>query len=344
MTKTGPSVAIIGAGLAGHSLAKMLENSFHISLYDKSRGVGGRMSTRYSNQYEFDHGAPFFTCRSKPFKQFLTPFLETGEVRQWTPRVMTLNHQKKPYRRDWFEPHYTAVPRMNALCKSLVPHEKIKLDTQITEIKKEASSWFLLDQNQDLHGPYDWVVCTAPAPQTAKLIPASFCDYGRIAETQMTGCYSLMLGFQPPLEIGWQAARVKDSSIDWIFLNSSKPGRPDACSLLLHSTSKWAQDHIEQDQQETEQDLTRELERILGKGPLPSADFSSLHRWRYAFTDPAADDESVKDGAEKEDIEREGFLIDRELQLGVCGDWLMQGSVESAFLSAFGLAEQMQRS
>ena len=42
-----PSVAVIGAGIAGTACAAALRRSgLNVSLFDKSRGVGGRMATR----------------------------------------------------------------------------------------------------------------------------------------------------------------------------------------------------------------------------------------------------------------------------------------------------------
>ena len=64
-----PKIAVIGAGLAGVSLAKNLADFADITLFEKSRGSGGRMSFRRAGPFSFDHGAQFFTARSEPFDQ-----------------------------------------------------------------------------------------------------------------------------------------------------------------------------------------------------------------------------------------------------------------------------------
>lgn len=43
---TKQKIAIVGAGLAGLSAAKELESSAEVTVFDKSRGVGGRLATR----------------------------------------------------------------------------------------------------------------------------------------------------------------------------------------------------------------------------------------------------------------------------------------------------------
>ena len=109
---TVPNIAIIGAGMAGLTLARRLQTFARVTLFEKSRGVGGRMATRRVEHFNFDHGAQTFTARSSDFRRFLAPWIKQGVVQQWSPRVITLSPDEKPYKRDWFEPHYVAVPGM----------------------------------------------------------------------------------------------------------------------------------------------------------------------------------------------------------------------------------------
>ena len=63
-------IAIIGSGIAGLSAARELrQNGVDVYLYEKSRGVGGRMSTRYAGDWEFDHGAQYFTAQDEDLKK-----------------------------------------------------------------------------------------------------------------------------------------------------------------------------------------------------------------------------------------------------------------------------------
>jgi ribosome-binding ATPase YchF (GTP1/OBG family) len=68
-------IAIIGTGIAGLSAARALRDAGHVvQLFDKSRGSGGRMSSKRSDAGSLDMGAQYFTAGVE-------------EVRAWTVKV-----------------------------------------------------------------------------------------------------------------------------------------------------------------------------------------------------------------------------------------------------------------
>ena len=81
-------IAIIGAGLSGFSAAHLLKYCADITLFEKARGVSGRMSTRRAEPYVFDHGAQYFTARTKPFQDFIQPLLDQGIIERWDARYV----------------------------------------------------------------------------------------------------------------------------------------------------------------------------------------------------------------------------------------------------------------
>jgi renalase len=58
----GRTIAIIGAGISGLSVAYTLRTLKHLNvlLLEKSRGVSGRATTRRKDNFAFDHGANYF--------------------------------------------------------------------------------------------------------------------------------------------------------------------------------------------------------------------------------------------------------------------------------------------
>lgn len=323
-------IAIIGAGLSGLVLAHQLKNRADVTLFEKSRSVGGRLATRYADPYQFDHGAQFYLVKTDAFQNFLQPLIEQGIVENWCADFVEITGTKITGNRKWDESpaHYVSAPKMNALGNHLAQGLNIKLQTQVQPIAPIENHWHLTDDKGESLGEFDWVISTAPAEQSAALLPESFAHYERVKNTKMQGCYALMLGYKQPLVLPWQAALVKQADLSWVSVNSSKPKRDIGYSLQALATNNWADEHMEDDVESVQAHMLAELAKVTGVA-VDHADHIALHRWRYANVKKQSGEPS---------------LIDPKSQLGACGDWCIQGRVESAFTSAMHLADTIKLS
>ena len=65
------TIAIIGAGMAGLTAARILSHrGARIAVFEKSRGIGGRLSTRAT--IEFLHGAELSNCFAPDVIRFVS--------------------------------------------------------------------------------------------------------------------------------------------------------------------------------------------------------------------------------------------------------------------------------
>lgn len=313
-------IAIIGAGLAGLSLARALPSGADVTLFEKSRGIGGRMATRYAGDYEFDHGAQFFTAKSTAFQSALAPFQDAGSVQPWPANVALIGDA-----RETSAQRYVSAPRMNTLCKSMAEGLSLKSKVQIAKLEKQNAQWILIDSDGQSHGPFDWVISAAPAPQTEALFPSEFAGHTALKSVRMAGCFSLMLGFEAPISLPWPAARIARKPVGWMAVNSAKPGRATGHSILIQSSNDWAQAHLEDDRDSVQAALMESAMEISG-ADLASASHIALHRWRYAATPvPAGTD----------------YLLDETNKLAACGDWCLGSRVEAAFTSGHSLGSKL---
>lgn len=320
-------VAVVDAGLSGLVVARRLQALADVHVFEKSRGTGGRLATRYAGDFEFDHGAQYFTAGTEEFRAFLQPLIDAGEVAEWRGTLAEYDHRSMTTLRPWGEerPRFVGAPRMNCVGKALAAGLRIRLQTTITAITRRHDGWYLSDQGGGESGPYDWLVLTSPAPQSATLADAlpglrSFCEQRR-----MLGCFALMLGFSDAIELEWQAATVRNADIDWIAVNSSKPGRGPAFSLIVHSSNAWAETHMDDDVEFVTGRMLDEASLVVGSD-MRLAAHRQLHRWRYA-------------NAEKQT--GPAYYLDEHQGLAACGDWCIRGRVEAAFTSARQLAESL---
>lgn len=311
-------IAIIGAGLAGLHLASQISSAHTVTVYEKARGPGGRMSTRRAAPYAFDHGAQYFTAESEAFRDFLNPLIADGAVAEWPE---TIELRAGAYVSEKLK--YAPISGMNTICKALADNLDVGAGVEVTALHRRPEGWHLSLLSGEVAGPYDWVVSTAPAPQTALLFPDTFAHMSRLSAVKMRGCFALMLGFEEPLRLDWVALKSAQPPIGWIAVNSAKPGRSDRYSVIVQSSNDWAESHLDDDADAITQTLLLAASE-LAQTDLSCARHQALHRWRYASTQTPA-------GA--------AYLKDDDLQLAACGDWCTGGKVEAAFLSANALAE-----
>ena len=321
------NIAIIGSGLAGLTAATKLKDFANVTVFEKSLGVSGRLSTRNADPYFFDHGAQYFKIKSDEFKEFVSPIIQEGFIKKWDARFVEIKNRKIIRERDWDEKniHYVGVPGMNSIGKYLAHGLNIKFDMHVQSIHKDKDKWYLKDQEGSEHGYYDWIIITAPAPQTLNFIDKNSTFYKMIESIKMSACYSLMLGFDKPLPLSFDAAHIYGDDLSWISVNSSKPGRNNKFCLLINSTNEWANQNINNDREEIKDYLIKQSTKVLGHD-LNTASHKVIHGWRYANTD-------FQQG--------EKYLIDKNKNIAICGDWLIQGRVEAAYTSGSEMTKKL---
>ncbi|MBO6655259.1 MAG: NAD(P)-binding protein [Pseudomonadales bacterium] len=299
-------IGVIGAGIAGAWIGNQLRDAGHdVVVFEKSRGMGGRMATRRNGDFAFDHGAQFFTARTKEFRTLIESCPEV--VAQWQPRLVTLGDVEKTFKREWFEPHFVCVPGMGSLCRELLMDVPVELQTEITDLQQSSNGWCVYDHNGrkfDCH----WIISTAPAEQTRKLLP-----FAPLETVTYAPCFTLMAGLET--RPTFDAAVVRGRALEWLAVTASRPGRPARPGIIAHASGDWSREHYDVDQAKISQWLIEEL-RELG---VAVGSHVSLHRWRYARV--------MKP-------HREPYWLDGSNRVAACGDWGIGARIEDAFGSA----------
>lgn len=318
-----PSVAVIGAGLAGLACARELsERGLVVTVFDKGRTPGGRATSRRADGLRgFDHGAQFFTARGPWLSSQLPSWEQAGVVARWAPRIARPTDGTERAPETW----WVGAPRMGALAAHLARDLDLRLRHHATAITRADGAWFTTittaeDGVSFVHRS-DALVIGVPAPQCAALLTPASSLFGAVAAVEPTACWAVMLVLQTDraLEVDLFESRV--GAIAWAAREASKPGRsvPEGEELwTLHASTEWSQAHNEDPPERVCAALVADfVERHLG------ADAKVIdvkaHRWRYArgrVRGPPP-----------------GALFDEAAVLAICGDWLVGDRVEGAMTS-----------
>jgi predicted NAD/FAD-dependent oxidoreductase len=291
-------IAIVGAGAAGLAAAYGLRTvTDEITVFEKSRGFGGRAATRGRHGCRYDHGANYITVTSDRVERLLAAHLPTEDlVRIGRPiwsfdatgaisrgREDDLNRTSK-----WTYRH-----GINTLGKLLARHgpAEVKRETRITEIAHEGV-WRLQDREGDRYGPFDVLLLTPPAPQTAALLATASSEVARRVQRNVDDV-SYAAQFAYIFAYGRTVARPgrfyglvsedEGHPLRWIGFEHDKPGHvPEGESVLVAQTGpNWTAERVDEDPESYADDIRNHMEEIL-VADLRQPSWYDVQRWRYA--------------------------------------------------------------
>ena len=338
-------VAVVGAGLSGAACAAGLRVAgVQVTLFEKSRNVGGRMATRratwadasgIAHPVSFDHGAHYFTAVRPRFRAAIARAMKASCVVGWQPIV---HASRSPETKRCFVP----TPSMPALCSHLLAGASVHLNATVRRLQRAVDgTWYVATDGAPLAGPFRHVVVALPPAQAAVLLAGHQDVWAAALMAQRMDPRWTLMAVTDDVDWPWDAAELDRSPLAWMSRNDRVPGRamrPGFAVWTAHATAEWSAAHLE-----AEPHVVRDELRMALQSQLPSCNaamqpvrwhHAEVQRWRYAGS--ASDGLDVLDGDKS--------LWDESLGIGVCGDWLGGSGVEAAWHSGDELADNMAAS
>lgn len=325
-------VAIVGAGLSGLSAGAALESrGYPVQIFDKGRGPGGRMARRRAGDYQFDHGAQYFTTRDSEFEKQVVAWRTAGIAAPWNPTLVVLNRGTADPKRGG-PPRYVGTPGMNAPARALASNLDVSYGMKIRGVTQTGSGYVLTDDRGVDRGAFTALVLAVTPEQAEPLFPRG-CSFAHDPLTiRLDPCWAVMVVFAerpgsvrqaPPFD----AAFVHDSPLSWAARNASKPLRPGNEAWVLHASRTWSSDHEEDSAESVAGALLDAFRDAMGV-ECPDVLHLAAHRWRYAQARAPL---------------KVGSLWDADRRVGLCGDWCSGSRVEGAYLSGLRAAEAVSQ-
>jgi predicted NAD/FAD-dependent oxidoreductase len=334
-------VAIVGAGAAGLAAAYRLRDApVETVTFEKSDALTGRAATRTRDGFVYDYGANYLKADDPTVNQLVTDDLAEGLVDVTEP-VYTFDGQGRiEPGRDADEHKWTYREGLHTLGSHLVSaiDDTVERGTRVTALERDGDQWLVhLEESstaEPVRGPFDAVLLTPPAPQTAEILRASRWDDKRrtdIADAAATIPYrticTVVAAYDRPIDRRWYALvnTDREHELGWVAREACKPGHvPEGKSLLVIQPSPdWSERHSDSPDAaavEKALDLTADLlddpdrPKVNGSGgeqghpEWTRPEWTDDKLWRYALPDEGLADE------------QRGFTRDAGLYLA--GDWV----------------------
>lgn len=299
MSMSNPKVLLVGGGLTSALTAFMLtEKAPHLelSIWDKARGAGGRMTTARSpsnNGCTVDMGAqyisatPQFQCKHG---EIYSQLVRDGVLVPMDIDMVEGMHA--PRQGQEGTKHYVVPNGMSNLVKYFFKRSgvDVKFNKRISEVSESGSRWLVKTEcgAEDL---FDQVLLTIPVPQLLALeggIKTIIHKQPEILANLESVSYStrFVLGmfFNQPVSLGvsWASKYITtDPVIRFLSVDNVKRGRPDLpTSVLVHSTVKFGLENINKTHEEMKPKMLAAVKSLHPTWPEPES-VKSL-KWLYS--------------------------------------------------------------
>ena len=302
-------VAIIGAGIAGIAAARTFAAAgWRPVLFDKSRGLGGRMATRRAEGLRFDHGTPHVNAAGPALTDLLADARRADVAAPWVGGGLV------------------GKPGVSALARWAVGDLPVVAACPVSTLIRGPNGWTVATDDGPAETPgndeFGCVVVAVPAPQAAPILATGGDRFPALAATSYAPCWTLMVALDKAVDLPEGRRDCSDPMIGKIIHETTKPSRDGAAaSLVAHATPAWSRAHLERDKETVADEMLAHLRDLLKIDAAPV--FHVAHRWRFAEVETAAN---------------VPFVWDNDRGLGACGDWCQGSGVEGAFESGAALA------
>jgi predicted NAD/FAD-dependent oxidoreductase len=303
--------------MAGLAAAWSLRDFAEVTVFEKSRGVAGRAATRRrstpAGTWAYDHGAQYAKTPEGAAHRLVHTELPTEGLVEIDRPVWTFDADGTVAPGDEEREHggqWTYRTGVSQLGKRLVGAAGAQLHTgtSVQRLEHAGNGW-TLSTEESAFGPFDAVLVTPPAPQSADLLQRSAFDADMRAllvdglrRATYRKIYALILAYEQPISRPGDFYALVNTDgahpVSWLAFEEDKPGHVPRGSLIMaHMAASWTRDHYREPLDALVAAACPLLSDLLGT-PLGDPAWADRQRWRYALPDTAADADALALGAE----------------------------------------------
>ncbi len=338
------SVAIIGAGMSGLAAARTLRDAGRaVTLFEKSRGVGGRAATRKRDGFIYDHGAQYFKGGSDLSTEWITKRFPTSDLLDIAKPVWTFdgtgNIQEGDPKQN-ADPKWSYRSGFTSFSKRMAEGLDVRPETLVGRVQQIDTGWTVLGADNESLGNFEQLLITIPATQAISLIEASqFANEqgktisAELGKAKYNPLISVMLGYRPTPQIRPYYALVntdKGHPISWLAWEHEKAHErvPQGTGLLIAQMApSYSKEHRETPHTQLFQDVSQLVSKLVDE-QLETPFFTDVQYWRYALPAEKANADAL-------------LALSLPLGLAFCGDAFVGGRAHLALEHGVHIAQRL---
>ncbi|MDX2065596.1 MAG: FAD-dependent oxidoreductase [Fimbriimonadaceae bacterium] len=271
-------IAVIGAGMAGLGAARTLRRlGIAATVFEKSRGPGGRCATRRVGDYFWDSGATTIVPRQSELGRVMREEISTDGLEPVArPVMLHTNLRPQPGDPTRAAGRFAYRDGIHTLPKRLAEGLDVRLQTEVEHLDRDGHRLVVNGER------YDGIILTPPIPQTDRLL-WTLGESRPFAAVRYRSCISIMLGYADDLpETAYAALLSPDQAhpLAWLSVESAKcTGRRP--TLVLQMSREFSRVHYPKSDAELV-DMALPYVRTLFGARYTQPDAISVMRWKYS--------------------------------------------------------------
>ena len=304
--------AVIGTGISGTFAALYLKKFgiSNIAMFDKSRGLGGRLATRRVEDGKFDHGAQYLNI--EPVKL--------------VPEIMKLIKNKIIFK--WGDKEiYVSKDGMSNISKFLLSEMPTNREFKLIRIEETRSKIQLFFENGEVVDCKS-VIFSSPIPQTIEIFNSSTVSIDPVVSDKLKTieydpCIVLLIESYGKTQLfnKYFGNEFVVGNIAWVADNHVKTISNRENFFTIFCSTDFSLMNLEKSYEEIAVLIKKDLKKIFPDG----YKILSNHKWRYSIPNVFFEDALSINVGEKSFV-------------GICGDAFANGRFDGAVRSGIDVA------
>lgn len=302
-----PKIVILGAGMSGIACALQLHKNFNVKVFEKSRGVGGRLCAKTLANGLFHFGAQFCKAKSSSFEAFI----KQNDAISFQGSLFDCNKGLVTDSTKYF----VCKDGMHGLLRKYQQLLNIYFNQKVIKVDETKKLIWFDSGNCE---PYDILISSLPLPQSQEIFDTQIKH-----DATFSSCVAVGMTLNGTLDNRHSAYQNVNEDVSMIS-SSSFYKISEKETWVLQFSPNASYEHIHESDSYIQTQAEKSIKQIIkGKYEILHA---GIFKWKYAL-------------CSRSNLSNRFTIISEDAF--AIGDWNISPRIESAYISGNSLGRYL---